>query len=65
MANTELSLYDLDNDPGEQANVIEAHPKIVSALTSAAEPYREMLGDSLQKRKGSEVRGPGRLADQN
>lgn len=65
MVKTALSLYDLDRDPGEQANVIDAHPKIVSALTSAAEPYREMLGDSLQKRKGSEVRGPGRLADQN
>jgi len=60
-----LSLYDLDNDVSETTNVIEDHPEVVQQLMAAAETARADLGDSLQKRKGSGVRPPGRMTDQD
>ena len=35
----ELQLYDLENDPGEENNVFEKHPVIVSELTELMDKY--------------------------
>ena len=47
VAQLELSLFDLDSDPGEQTNVAAQHPDIVQRLSRAAEPIRAELGDKL------------------
>lgn len=60
-AKAELALYDLKADPGEQNNVAAEHPEQVERLQKIAEEAREKFGDSLTKRQGSEVRGPGKL----
>ncbi|MFG0266413.1 MAG: sulfatase [Rhodopirellula sp. JB055] len=63
MTKSGLELYDLDADVSETTNVIEAHPEVAKQLQAAAEVYRQQLGDKLQKIKGSEIRGPGKLAE--
>ena len=40
---------------------MEKHPEIVKRLTAFAEEARDDLGDKLTKRKGKNVRQPGRL----
>jgi len=60
---TEVELYDLQNDVGETTNVIADHPEIVKRLERLAATMRFELGDALQKKKGTEVRPAGRLAD--
>ncbi|MDQ3624663.1 MAG: sulfatase [Verrucomicrobiota bacterium] len=55
----ELSLFNLDTDPGEQHDVAAAHPEVVDRLRAAAESIRRDLGDSLQNVKGAGVRQPG------
>ncbi|MGH7959098.1 MAG: sulfatase-like hydrolase/transferase, partial [Opitutaceae bacterium] len=55
----ELSLFNLDDDPGETRNLAAAHPDIVQRLSRAAEGIRRELGDSLQKTTGSGVRAAG------
>jgi arylsulfatase A len=57
----ELSLYDLEADPGETKNVIADHADVVARLQALAERAREDLGDSLTNRAGKNVREPGRL----
>ena len=57
----ELSLFDLEKDPGETANVAAAQPEVVSRLMQLVERAREDLGDSLTGRTGKNVRPPGRL----
>ncbi|HUG90781.1 MAG TPA: sulfatase/phosphatase domain-containing protein, partial [Planctomycetaceae bacterium] len=57
----ELSLFDLEKDPGETANVAARNPAVVSRLMQHVERAREDLGDSLTKRTGRNVRAPGRL----
>ena len=56
-----LELYDLENDVGEQHNVIDKHPEVVSRLQALAERARDDLGDSLTDREGRNRRPPGRL----
>ncbi len=51
---TELSLYNLVSDIGEQENVAEENPEIVERLAALAENAREELGD--HDRIGSGVR---------
>lgn len=55
----ELSLFDLNTDPGERKNVAAEHPEIVKRLTSIAESARRDLGDSLTNTTGSGLRTPG------
>lgn len=57
----ELSLFDLESDPGETRNVAGANGEIVTQLLQDAERAREDLGDSLVKRPGRGVREPGRM----
>ncbi len=57
----ELSLYDLETDPGETKNVAADHADVVARLQAFAERAREDLGDSATKRKGANVRPAGRV----
>jgi arylsulfatase A-like enzyme len=56
----ELSLFDLERDPGEATNVAARHPDVVERLLKYVEQAREDLGDSLTKRAGRNVRPAGR-----
>ncbi len=58
-----LELFDLKNDIGESKNVADKHPDVVKRLQKLAEQARDDLGDTLTKRKGKGIRGPGRLKD--
>jgi arylsulfatase A-like enzyme len=55
----ELSLFNLEADPGETRNLAAKHPDIIRRLTNLAAPIRRELGDSLQNIKGSETREVG------
>lgn len=55
-------LYDLANDAGETTNIAPQHMEEVTRLLGIAERARADLGDSLTKREGSGLRGPGRLS---
>ena len=55
----ELSLFDLEADPGESTNVADRHPEVVTKLMAFVERAREDLGDSLTKRVGKNVRPAG------
>jgi arylsulfatase A-like enzyme len=56
-----LALYNLEDDPGESADVAAKHPDVVERLKAVGEKAREDLGDSLQKRAGRNVRPAGRI----
>jgi arylsulfatase A-like enzyme len=60
-AHTELALYDLDADVGEKNDLASSRPEVVARLTDLAEKGREELGDSLTKRKGTQLRPVGKL----
>lgn len=55
----ELSLYHLEDDPGETRNLASANPDIVQRLSVVAEVARRDLGDSLQKVTGNGLRKSG------
>ena len=55
----ELSLFDLEKDPGETTNVADQHPNIVKELMVFVERARDDLGDALTKRTGKNLRVPG------
>jgi len=57
---TELTLYNLKDDIGETTNVASQHPEVVEQLLQVVEQARADLGDTLTKRKGANVRPPGR-----
>ena len=56
-----LELFDLENDIGETTDVAAQHPDVVERLKQYAEQIRDDLGDSATKRKGKNLREPGRL----
>jgi len=56
-------LYNLESDISEATNLAGQHPDTVKRLEALAESAREELGDSLTKRTGKGVRGPGRIVD--
>lgn len=58
---TEQALYNLDADIGEATDVSAQHPDVVQRLMQLAETARADLGDSLQKRKGANVRPAGQF----
>ena len=55
----ELSLFDLEKDPGETTNVADRNPAVVKQLLEYAERARDDLGDSLTSRVGKNVRPAG------
>jgi N-acyl-D-aspartate/D-glutamate deacylase/arylsulfatase A-like enzyme len=55
----EQSLFNLEEDLGEEKNVAGQHPDIVERLLKLAEQARAELGDSLTKRRGAGVRPCG------
>jgi arylsulfatase len=55
----ELSLFNLESDPGELNNMASKHPDVVERLSRLAEAARADLGDSLQGVQGAGFRAPG------
>lgn len=56
---TDLALFDLENDIGEQHNVSAEHPDIVERLMTLADKIRDDLGDG--DREGINQRPPGTI----
>ncbi|MHC5066222.1 MAG: sulfatase family protein, partial [Planctomycetota bacterium] len=59
----ELSLFDLEEDPGETRNVAAANPEVVERLLAQAELARQDLGDKLTEREGTGRRPHGKLEE--
>jgi len=57
----EGGLYDLRRDPGEQYNVMEYYPEVVTELEKIAKEAREDLGDDLTGVPGKNRRQPGEV----
>jgi len=55
------ALYDLQNDPGEQKNVLADHPDEANRLQAMIEEAREDLGDSRRDMVGKNVRPIGKI----
>ncbi|MGQ9504689.1 MAG: sulfatase family protein [Thermogutta sp.] len=62
-AKIELSLFDLENDPGETKNVIDQHPDVVAQIEKLAEAMRQELGDAARGMKPTAARPVGRLEE--
>ncbi len=60
-ARTGLALFDLENDIGEQHNVADQHPGIVTRLQGLADAMRQDLGDAAKKMNGKGRRPPGKM----
>ncbi|HIJ70621.1 MAG TPA: sulfatase [Planctomycetes bacterium] len=56
-----LSLFDLENDIGEQHDVSDGHPDVVERLTAFADKMRADIGDAATRVKGKNIRPPGRV----
>jgi arylsulfatase A len=61
-AKTELALYNLTDDLGEQTNLADQQPQLVEQLSALAEQARSDLGDALTKRRGANVRAAGMVS---
>ena len=55
----EMSLFDLDADPGESTNLADDYPVVVQELKRLAATARIDLGDSLMNVVGRGLRSPG------
>jgi arylsulfatase A len=55
------ALYDLENDPAEQKNVLANHPNVAKKLQAMIESARGDLGDSRRKIAGKNVRPVGQV----
>ncbi len=60
-ARIELSLYDLESDPGESKDVAAQNPEVVQRLTELSNRIRSDLGDSATGITGTGIRQPGRV----
>ncbi len=60
-ATTELALFNLRLDVGEQHDVLADHPDIVARLEELAEAARMELGDSARNMRGAGFREPARI----
>lgn len=60
VAQQELALYQLKDDPGEMKDQSAQHPEVVERLKKLAEPFKNELGDSLTQTQGHEVRPLGK-----
>jgi arylsulfatase A-like enzyme len=60
---TELSLYDLRRDPGEEYDVKEQYPEVVAELEDLADKARADLGDELTGAAGTGVRNCGWITE--
>jgi arylsulfatase A-like enzyme len=60
-AKIDLSLFDLEVDPGETTNVAAEHPEIVAEIQALADVMRADLGDSQTKHPGAGLRAAGQL----
>ena len=58
-----LSLFDLENDPGETKNVIDQHPDVVARIEKLADAMRQELGDAAKGLKPVAARPVGRLEE--
>jgi arylsulfatase A len=56
------ALYDLENDIGEQKNVMPDHPDVVKRLEALANSAREDIGDKRLQMTGKNVRPVGKIA---
>ena len=54
-----LSLFNLQDDPGETHDLAKEHPEMVERLQKLAEPTRKELGDALQQITGTKNRPLG------
>ena len=59
----ELSLFDLEKDPGEKVDVKADHPDVVVKIKSLADAMRQDLGDEATKHPSVGAREPGRLRE--
>ena len=55
------ALFDLENDPAEQKNVLADHPDVAQRLQPMIEAAREDLGDAKRKMVGKNVRPVGKV----
>ncbi len=62
-ARVELSLFDLEKDPGETVDVKADHPDVVQKMEALAETMRKDLGDAALKRPATGAREPGRIKE--
>ena len=56
-----LALYNLLTDPGEDRDIKEQYPEVVTQLNTIAEKYRKEIGDGLTNQTGNEVRPAAKL----
>ncbi|HJT35157.1 MAG TPA: sulfatase [Pirellulales bacterium] len=57
----ELSLFDLEADPGESQDVAAEHSDVVNRLQALADRARDDLGDTATGQKGRNIRPAGQL----
>jgi len=56
-----LALYNLSTDPGEDRDIKDQRPDVVTQLNTIADKYRKAIGDGLTNQTGSEVRPAAKL----
>jgi arylsulfatase len=62
---TDLALYDLRRDPGEEYDVKELHPEVVAYIQNLVDQARLDLGDDLAGAEGTGRRTPGKINSGN
>lgn len=62
---TDLALFNLTDDIGEQRNIASEHPEVVRRLTAFANQARSELGDALTKQPGTGKRPAAQYRSEN